>query len=64
MRVVDQQRWQRAKVLCAVLLTLFLLWCSKGVNNDIQSNRLAMAWLVLPFWVVLVLSINKNKRNN
>ena len=59
MRVVDETKWLRAKIICAVATTLFLLWCSQGVNNNIQSSRLALAWLVLPFWTVLIINLYK-----
>jgi hypothetical protein len=63
MRVVDETKWLRAKIICAVATTLFLLWCSKGVNNDIQSSRLALAWLVLPFWTVLIINLYNATRD-
>jgi len=63
MRVVDETKWLRAKIICAVASTLFLFWCSRGVNNDIQSVRLGMAWLVLPFWLVLIINLYKATRD-
>jgi hypothetical protein len=63
MRVVNETKWLRAKIICAVVSTLFLFWCSRGVNNDLQSVRLGMAWLVLPFWTVLIINLYKTTRD-
>ena len=61
MRVVDEWKWRRAKIILACLLGLAFLACIGGTEGTEPMPNPVLAFYIFPFWIALIWNITKQK---
>lgn len=59
MKVVNERKWRRAKWQFTGLLTILLFWAMGGLEDADFNNR-ALAFILLPLVMLMVLHLTKH----